>query len=143
MFSLCTYCLICQTSASSLESLITPSADAFQELLHFDQNGNSMGTTKCGGNIYTMMLNHPHKPSCCMTEHLEKVKTELIAAKGKILTNTIQNVKDQYDTETYYFSWSSLDLQLKLSVPDTVTCPKDVITLYCTTKVQFVHNYTN
>ena len=84
-----------------------------------------MGTTKYGGNVHTTVMNHPHKPNCHMTERLVKVKTELIAAKEKILTNIIQNVKDQYDTETYYFSWSSLDLQLKISVPDTVTCPKD------------------
>ena len=47
-------------------------------------------------------------------ERQEKVKTELTAVKEKILTNIIQNVKDQYYTETYYFSWSGLNLQLKL-----------------------------
>ena len=135
--------MICQTLASSLESLKTPSADAFQELLHFDQNGNLMETTKCGGNVYTMMLNHPHKPSCHVIEHLEKVKTELTAVKEKILTTIIQNVKDHYDTETYYFSWSGLDFQLKLSVPDRIICLKDIITLYCSTKVLHLQKYTS
>ena len=70
-----------------------------------------------------MMLNHPHKPSCHVTEdeHLGKVKTELTAIKEKILTNFIQNVKDQCDTQTNYFLWSGLDVQLKLSVPDRIT----------------------
>ena len=119
--------------ASSLESLTTPSADAFQDLLHFAQSGNLLGTTKCGANVHTIMLNHPHKPSGHVTEHerLEKVKTEVNAVKRKILTNIIQNVKDQYDIETYYFSWSGLDLQLKLSVPDRITRLKDIMTLYC------------
>ena len=78
-----------------------------------------------------MMLNHPHKSSCHVTEdeRLEKVKTELTAVKEKILINNIQNVKDQCDTETYYFSWPGLSLQLKLSVPDRITCLKDIMTL--------------
>ena len=74
---------------------------------------------------------------------MEKVKTELNAVKGKILTNIIQNVKDQCDTETYYFSWSGLDLQLELSVPDRIPRLKDIMTLYCTTKVHIVLKYTN
>ena len=90
---------ISDSFASSLESLTTPTTDAFQDSLHFNQNGN-------GGNVHTIMLNHPHKPSRHITKngYLEKVKTELTAVKGKILTNIIQNVKDQCDTETYYFS---------------------------------------
>ena len=131
--------------ASSLESLATPSADAFQDSLHFDQNGTLLGTSKCGGNVHTMMLNHPHKPSRHVTEdeRLEKVKTELTAVKEKIITNIIQNLKDQRDTEAYYFSWSGLDLQLKLSVPDRITRLKDIMTLYFTTKVHIVQKYTN
>ena len=74
---------------------------------------------------------------------MEKVKTKLNAVEGKILTNIIQNVKDQCDTETYYFSWSGLDLQLELSVPDRITGLKEIMTLYCTTKVQIVQKYTN
>ena len=138
-------CLICHSFALSLESLTTPSADAFQDLLHFDQNGNLLGTTKCGGNVHTMMLNHPHKPSRHVTkdECLERVKTELTAVKEKILTNIIQNLKDQCDPETYYFSWSGLNFQLKLSVPDRMTSLKDIITLYCTTEVHIVQKYTN
>ena len=68
---------------SSLESSATPSADAFQDSLHLDQNGNLLGTTKCGGNVHTMMLNHPHKVSHRVTEdeRLEKVKTELTTVK--------------------------------------------------------------
>ena len=79
-----------------------------------------------------MMLNHPHKPCHHVTEDgpLEKVKTGLTAIKEKILTNIIQNVKGQYDTEKYYFSRSGLDLQLKLSVPERITCLEAKITLY-------------
>ena len=68
---------------SSLESSTTPSADAFQDSLHLDQNGNLLGTTKCGCNVHTMMLNHPHKVSHRVTEdeRLEKVKTELTTVK--------------------------------------------------------------
>ena len=126
--------------ASLLESLTAPSADAFQDLLHFNQNGNLLGATKCGVNVHIMMLNQPHKPSRHVTENerLEKVKAELNAVKEKILNNISQNVKDLCDTETYYFSWSSLDLQLKLSVPDRITHLKYIITLYCTTKVHIV-----
>ena len=131
--------------ASSLESLTTSLADAFHYLLHFDLNGNLLGTTKCGGNVRSMMLNHPHKPSRHVTEdeRLEKVKTELTAVKEKILASIIQNVKDQCETETYYFSWSGLDLQLKLSVPDRITCLKVIMTLYSTPKVHIVQKYTN
>ena len=30
-------------------------------------------------------------------------------------------MKDEWDTETYYFSWLGLDLWLKLSVPERIT----------------------
>ena len=131
--------------ASSLESLTIPPADDFQDLLHYNQKGNLLGTTKCGSHVQTMMLNHPHKPSRHVTEdeRLKKVKTELTAVKEKILTNIIQNVKDQCDTETYYFTWSGLDLQLHLSVSDKITHLKYILTLYCTTKVHIVPKYTN
>ena len=68
---------------SSLESSTTPSVDAFQDSLHLDQNGKLLGTTKGGGNVHTMMLNHPHKVSHRVTEdeRLEKVKTELTTVK--------------------------------------------------------------
>ena len=69
--------------ASSLKHLIISSADAFQDLSHFDQNGNLLETTKCGGNVHTMMLNHPQKPSRDVKEdeRLEKLKTELTTVK--------------------------------------------------------------
>ena len=103
-----------------------------------------MGATECGGIVHTFMLNHPHKPSHHVTEHehLEKVKTELAAVKGEILTNIIQNVKDQCNTETYYFSCSGHNLQLKLSVPDRITRFKDIMTLYCIIRVYIVQKYT-
>ena len=84
-----------------------------------------------------MMLNHLHKPSRHVTdnERLEKVKTELTVVKEKTLTNIIQNKKDQCGAGTYYFSLSGLDHHLKLSVPDKITCLKDIIILYCTAKV--------
>ena len=53
--------------ASPLESLTTASSDAFQDLLHFDQNANLLGTTKCSGNVHTIMQNHWHQPSCHVT----------------------------------------------------------------------------
>ena len=114
--------------ASLVEFLTTPSADAFQDSLPFDQNGNLLGTTKCGGIIHTIMLNHPQSPCHHVTEHerFEKIKTELATVKGEFLTNITQNVKDQCNTETYYFQCSGLDLQLKSSVPDRITRLKDI-----------------
>ena len=56
--------------ASSLESFTTPPADASQDSLPLDQNGNLLGTTKRGGNVHTIMLNHPHKPSHHVTCYL-------------------------------------------------------------------------
>ena len=50
-------------------------------------------------------------------------------------------MKDQWDTETYYFSWLGLDLWLKLSVPERITQGHN--DLYCTTKDHIVQKYTN
>ena len=98
----------------------------FQDSLHFDQNGSSLGNTKCSGNVLTMMLKHPQKPSHYVTEDepLWKVITWLTTVKEGILTNIIQNAKDKCDHETCYFSWSGLDLQMNLSVPDRITRPE-------------------
>ena len=52
-------------------------------------------------------------------------------------------MKDQCDTEKYYFSWSGLDLQLKLSVPDRKPRLKNIIAFYCTIIVPTVQKYTN
>ena len=61
----------------SLESLTTPSSDAFQDLLHFNQNWNLLGTTKCGSNKHIIMMNHPQTTLPCDRE----VKLNLLLSK--------------------------------------------------------------
>ena len=63
--------------APSLKSLTTPPSDAFQDLLHFNQNWNLLGTTKCGSNKHIMMMNHPRTTLPCDRE----VKTEFAVVR--------------------------------------------------------------
>ena len=54
-------------------------------------------------------------------------------------------MKGPCDTEkkNFFFRWPGLDLKLKLSVRERITRLKDIITVYCTTKVHIIHKYAN
>ena len=132
--------------AKSMEDdFTTPSADAFHDSLHFDDNGNLIGTTKADDKEHSMLLNHPHKPTRGVSEaaRLQKVKDELDDVKTRITSNVVENVRDQCDGDTFYYCWSALDLSLKLSPQQRKDRISDVVTLFCTKKVHIVQKYTN
>ena len=128
-----------------MASFDTPNADHFRNSLKFDAHGNLIGSTRIPSNVHTMTLNHPHKSSRNITEErrLENVKDDLASVKTRIVDNIVDNVKDQCGDGTYYFSWSGLDLEMKISPDERKARLKDVITLFCTERIHTVAKYAN
>lgn len=88
------------------------------------------------------MLNHSHKPARRMSEeHLVKVTQDLVNVKERIRVNIIENVRSQCDSETYYYCWSGLGLKLKLSISQRKEHWKDIVVIFCTTKIFTVQKY--
>ena len=88
------------------------------------------------------MLNHSHKPARRMSEErLVKVTQDLVNVKERIRVNIIENVRSQCDSETYYYCWSGLDLKLKLSISQRKEHWKDIVSIFCTTKIFTVQKY--
>ena len=128
--------------AATLESVETSSADSFLESLQFDDNGNLLGVTKCERENHTMTLNYSHHPSRnTFDTRLHSLKNELKAVKVRIVDNIVDNVRDQCDDQTYFYAWSGLDLELKLSVTERVNRLRDIINVYCTERVHTVQKY--
>ena len=128
-----------------VNELQTPNANEFKDSLRIDQNGNVLVDTKVMGNNHTMMLNHPHKPSRHTTEaeRLQKIKDSMVNLKERIVENIVSNVEDQCGENTFYYSWSGLDLEVPISIDSRIERLKDLITLFCTEKIHTVSRYNN
>lgn len=130
--------------ADSIITSKTPSADSFQASLRLDKpTGNLYADVKINNNVHTIMLNHPHKRSRNISEEerLQKIKDDLTDLKVRIMENIQTNVHDQCGENTFFYCWSGLDLTENLSTSSRIERLRDLITLFCTSKVHTVGKY--
>ena len=59
------------------------------------------------------------------------------------MKNIVENVNDQCDESTYYYCWSGLDLNLKISTAVRGQRLKDIIAIYCSDRVHTVLDYAD
>ena len=133
--------------ADEMNEFSSKKADDFLDSLKFDVNGNLQASISVKGssNKHTITLNYPHKTVRNQTQadRVNVLKEELEELKEKIVSNIVENVRDQCDESTYYYSWSGLDLELSLSMTERVKRLKDVVAIYCCDRFQTVSEYTD
>ena len=138
---------IAKSFADEMLGFDTNNADKFVNSLTFDENGNLQATAKISGrsNKHTITLNYPHKQVRNQTQEdrLSQLKEELAALKEAIVKNIVENVNDQCDESTYYYCWSGLDLNLKISIAVREQRLKDIIAIYCSDRVHTVLDYAD
>ena len=137
---------IAHSFADTMVNFSSTNAQNFVDSLKFDQHGNLQATLGIKGseNKHTITLNYPHKPARNQTqeERLNKLKEELESLNEDIRSNIVENVRDQCDSSTYYYSWSGLDLELPLSLDERKKRLKDVVAIYCCDRYHTVSEYT-
>ena len=66
-----------------------------------------------------LYLNRHSKPSrsqLTSEQIVQSIKDDLINIKQRILKNIKENILDQCDEDTFYYCWSGLDLEIKVSI---------------------------
>ena len=129
-------------AAEKIMTVDTPIADKFLNGLKIDKKGNLL--VEPPGN-HTLSLNQHHKCPRGQTYDtvLEGLKKKLSTLKEKVLQNIKGNIEDQCPDDSYFYSWSALDLCNKTSLEERQTRLTSVIELFCTEQLHTVSRYTN
>ena len=129
-----------------LQTIPTPTADAFVAGLKLDSNNNLQANIEIKGNTHTITLNRQSrkKRGQDQVKELEDIKSKLEEVMSDVLQNAIENVKSLTGKEeTCYFMWSGFDLQSKFSIDQRLSNLRPLLCLFTEGKIHQVLSYAD
>ena len=130
-----------QMAAESVQNLEFESSKTFVDSLNIDDNGNL--TFQIDGHVLNLNHNHRQGRRASPAGLLQDIKISLDDIKSRVIENITDNIQDQCDETTIYYLWSLLDLELK----DDLNCRKEkmkeLVKIFCSTKIHKVEEDWN
>ena len=114
--------------------------------LQLDDNGNLDCSVKIGGKMQKLRLNRHNKPSRSQPtseQIVQSIKDDLINIKQRTLKNIKENILDQCDEDTFYYCWSGLDLEIKVSIHIRINRLRDIVSRFCSERIHVVQKFTS
>ena len=109
--------------------------------LQLDDSGNLDCSVKIGGKMQKLRLNRHNKPSRSQPtseQIVQSIKDDLINIKQRILKNIKENILDQCDEDTFYYCWSGLDLEIKVSIHIRINRLRVIVSRFCSERINVV-----
>ena len=93
-----------------------------------------------------LYLNQHSKPSRSQPTSekvVQSIKDDLINIKQRTLKNIKENILDQCDEDTFYYCWSGLDLEIKVSIHIRINRLRDIVSRFCSERIHVVQKFTS
>ena len=127
------------------DDFVKKSATEFLDSLQLDENGNLNSSMKTGDKMHKLCFNRHSKPSCSQNreEIVQSIKHDLTDIKQRILKNIKENIEDQCDENAFYYCWSGLDLEMKLSLQICINRLRDIFGRFCSEHIHVIQTFAS
>lgn len=102
-------------------------------------------TVKTGGKEQTRSLNRNDRPShfWISEEIVQSIKDDLTDTKQKIPKTITDNIEDQCDENTFYYCWTSFDLEKKLSLEICKNRMRYILSTFCSECAHMIQEFAS
>ena len=112
--------------AKHMTTLKFPLFTKYIEGLEMDEHGNLSVCITINESIHDISLNYTHRPSRKETDRLSGLKKEAESVKQEVVTNLIENITDQNQTDSLFEFASAFDLHRPLDLEERVRYIKEL-----------------
>ena len=111
-----------QSYAGEILTANTPLGNEFKDSLTIDANGNLQGGLRIIKDARKITLNRCSKRKLGFTpeQELDEINEKLEDLKDHILHNNDENVRNQCGPDTFYYNWSGMFLQEKITIDERI-----------------------